>query len=130
MKSCSKCGEPKPSSEFGLRKRSADGLQSWCRDCLREYQRDYARNHRDPARHREAQQRYRTRNRQKLAAHQAVRHAVRACEIVVPVWCQSCRCVTELEAHHHDYRKPLEVKWLCTTCHGHVHRSYRESPLA
>ena len=28
--------------QFGVRRRSPDGLQAWCRDCRREYQRAYA----------------------------------------------------------------------------------------
>ena len=44
--------------------------------------------------------------------------------IIVPVWCQRCGCVTELEAHHQDYSRPLSVEWLCSTCHGLAHRSY------
>ena len=32
-KRCSKCGETKPVSEFHVRRRSPDGLQSWCKAC-------------------------------------------------------------------------------------------------
>lgn len=33
-------------------------------------------------------------------------------------WCGAC---TELEAHHHDYSRPLEVVWLCRGHHLAVH---------
>ncbi|MBO6805898.1 hypothetical protein [Thalassospira sp.] len=123
MKTCSKCSEEKPAVEFGLRRRSPDGLQAWCRDCRREYQRDYIRQHRDLARHRESQNRYRIRHREKHRAHGILRKAVQSGRMVVPTWCQRCGCVTELEAHHHDYGKPLAVEWLCSICHGLAHRS-------
>jgi hypothetical protein len=126
MKTCSKCNQVKAEAEFGTRHRSIDGLQAWCRDCLREYQREYARNYRDLERHRNNQKRYLERNRHKGLAHQMIGSAVRKGAIFVPLWCQRCGCVNHLEAHHNDYNKPLEVEWLCTTCHGLAHRSYRE----
>ena len=124
IKLCTKCGIGKPVFEFGRRQLSSDGRQIWCRDCRREYQRAYAQNFRDPEKHREAQRRYRLRHAEKHQAHSIVRSAVKACRIVVAVWCQRCGCVTDLEAHHHDYSKPLSVEWLCSTCHGLAHRSY------
>ena len=123
MKICRSCHEEKPATEFGVRRRSPDGLQAWCRDCRREYQRDYARQHRDLARHRENQSRYRLRHREKHCAHGILRKAVQSGRMIVPTWCQRCGCVTELEAHHHDYGKPLAVEWLCSICHGLAHRS-------
>ena len=35
MKTCSKCGESKPLSEFSSMPRCKDGLHSWCKACLR-----------------------------------------------------------------------------------------------
>ncbi len=29
-----------------------------------------------------------------------------------------------VQAHHDDYSKPLEVRWLCVACHGDHHRRY------
>jgi hypothetical protein len=28
----------------------------------------------------------------------------------------------KLQAHHHDYDKPLEVSWYCQRCHNAVHK--------
>lgn len=37
-----------------------------------------------------------------------------------------CRDCNELnvEAHHPDYSKPMEVIWLCKKHHGEIHREY------
>jgi ribosomal protein S27AE len=34
--------------------------------------------------------------------------------------CESCG-TTKSQAHHDDYSKPLEVRWLCAKCHGRHH---------
>lgn len=36
-KHCTKCGSDKLLTEFYRRSRSPDGLQSWCKECLRSY---------------------------------------------------------------------------------------------
>lgn len=40
-KTCRRCGESRPASEFHRRKRSSDGLQHWCKGCCAERQRAY-----------------------------------------------------------------------------------------
>ncbi len=37
--------------------------------------------------------------------------------------CNASRLYTE--AHHQNYNKPLEVDWLCDSCHKRVHKAVR-----
>ncbi len=39
--------------------------------------------------------------------------------ILIPL---PCKCGTmETQAHHKDYRKPLDIEWLCKECHYKAH---------
>ena len=40
MKQCTRCGESRSVEDFGPHKKMNDGLQAWCRECMREYSRD------------------------------------------------------------------------------------------
>lgn len=58
------------------------------------------------------------------AAHNArvlVQYAVKTNKLVKPEICERCKVKRQLEAHHPDYNKPLEVTWLCVPCHGLIH---------
>lgn len=35
--------------------------------------------------------------------------------------CEICGTTENLEAHHEDYNKPLEIKWLCSIHHHMLH---------
>lgn len=62
---------------------------------------------------------YRTRNKHKRNARDRVRYAIKTGKIKrLP--CERCGNVRS-EAHHEDYEKPLEVKWLCKKCHSKEH---------
>lgn len=45
MKKCCRCGEKKLLSEFGRNTRKPDGLQSWCSDCNKAYNRAHYQRH-------------------------------------------------------------------------------------
>jgi len=57
-------------------------------------------------------------------AHAKVQAALRIGALVRPESCEACQSPwdkaipkTKPLAHHDDYNKPLEVRWLCTKCH-------------
>jgi hypothetical protein len=64
--------------------------------------------------------------REKQLARMAVWRALRDKKISKPEQCQVCGKVPKrfsdgrsgLQAHHEDYKKPLEVQWQCYACHN------------
>lgn len=60
------------------------------------------------------------RNKQKARA--AVKNAIRDGRLIKPSHCENCCFDYELQAHHEDYAKPFEIKWLCVYCHNNVHK--------
>ncbi|SRR6266478_352219 len=65
--------------------------------------------------------RWRKKNRCALLAHNAVANALRRGKIRRPKNCSYCGEKCKPNGHHPDYRKPLEVVWLCTPCHNKEH---------
>ncbi len=58
-------------------------------------------------------------NPEKYKAHQHVQRALKRGDITrLP--CETCGEI-KTHAHHSDYAKPLEVTWLCATCHRRQH---------
>ena len=79
---------------------------------------------------------FRKNNREKSRAHSALWNAVAKGKIKRQDTCQVCgamkgECTPRgtrviIDAHHHDYSKPLEVEWLCRACHNAESMAYRE----
>lgn len=59
-------------------------------------------------------------NPKKRAAHIAVGNALRDGRIISAP-CEVCGNPSA-QAHHDDYNKPLDVRWLCTTHHAQWHK--------
>lgn len=64
---------------------------------------------------------YQLRNPEMHRAHLALHEAVRTARIVKPDRCSRCDRPGPLQGHHHDYSKPLDVIWLCDSCHRLEH---------
>lgn len=57
----------------------------------------------------------------KRAAYAAVQKAIKDGRLVRSSTCEKCGNTKHLQAHHNDYSKPLEVEWLCRSCHTKHH---------
>lgn len=61
----------------------------------------------------------------KLLARAKVRYAIKIGKLVKPIVCERYfACAGRIEAHHNDYKKALEVRWLCTKHHKELHYRY------
>jgi hypothetical protein len=60
-------------------------------------------------------------NREKHHARSTLYVAVKTGKVIRPERCQRCNEIAPLEAHHGDYAKPLDVVWVCTSCHVVIH---------
>jgi len=147
-KICRRCDTEKPISEFYAHERMLDGHLNICKTCVkfrvkkhrsendsvREY--DKWRYWNDPNRMEyskkqrkkwyeqnkekafETAKKYIEKNPEKRKAHIMVNNAVRDGRLVR----QGCEvCGEKSHAHHDDYSKPLEVRWLCATHHMRLH---------
>lgn len=148
-KACFKCGDSKPLTEFYKHPRMADGRLGKCKDCTRadsQARRLFLEStdadwlEKEAARHREKARRYREQGRVKpqspaklrarsmayytahplkSRANNAVSNAIRDGRLARNP-CEVCGS-SMAEAHHEDYSKPLEVRWLCRRHHMDRH---------
>lgn len=101
---CNKCEQLKPLHSFYANRRSLYGRHSTCKACSDERRRLSRDN-----------------TRGRYLARAKVANAIAAGRISR----QPCEVCAEqkAEAHHDDYNKPLNVRWLCRGCHLAWHRS-------
>lgn len=147
-KVCRTCQVEKPLSGFHRNKRTKGGHLNTCKecrkaDCLSYYAenadrlRGYARGRyktpeaaaarkvyeqtqeRKAARIRNSRH-YEVRSPIKTAARVQVRDAIRR-GLIERQPCESCGA-SRAQAHHDNYGKPLDVRWLCTTHHAEWHK--------
>jgi hypothetical protein len=131
LKTCFKCNIPKPRSDFYVHKAMTDGLLGKCKDCTKsDAHLNYSANrlahaaydrvrNQEPERRLkllERQRRHRERDPEKYKARTAVGNALRDKRIAKGP-CEVCGTTARVQAHHADYSKPLDVRWLCFKHH-------------
>ena len=143
---CKECGESNPELFYKsiktyckehwkerVRKNRADKIEYYRDFDKRRYRENPERKARCmastklyPEAHAKANKKYRSQNPKKWEAHCAVNNAVRDGKLVKPDTCQECGSSGIIHGHHDDYRKPLDVRWLCPVCHYAWHTKYGE----
>lgn len=150
-KKCSVCGFTKDLSEYYKHPKMADGHLNKCKECqkansraardrnpdhYREYdkaranqpervkaRREYIRTDAGRLAKARATKNYQERYPMKRAAHTIVSNAIRDDKLKKPGAYESCGSNHKIEAHHDNYTKPLDVRWLCEECHKEWHRT-------
>jgi hypothetical protein len=133
-KQCFKCQTIKPLEEFYKHSKMADGHLNKCKTCaksdvskhreqnlekIREYDRTRGKL---PERIKKSiafTKAWRSQDKRRVAAHNAVARALKLGQLT-PRPCEKCSCEITV-AHHEDYDKPLDVVWLCQSCHKKRH---------
>jgi hypothetical protein len=113
----------------------ADGHLNHCKECQkkatkktyfanpgkqREYHREYRKNPERRKRLTEFEQAHRQRHPDRYKARTAVTNALASGRLTRQP-CEACGTSEKVHAHHEDYSKPLEVRWLCETDHNRQH---------
>ena len=130
-KQCFKCRRVKDISLFYKHPQMGDGHLGKCKSCTKK---DVKRRYYDPEsrqkiieyehkrfktpQRREKVKEYQARMREKYPgkykARMKLSNAIRNGKLIkYPCWCGE----EKVEAHHKDYRKPLDVQWLCRKHH-------------
>ena len=129
-KTCTKCGEDKPLTEYYKGKSSCKhcrcvARREW-RAKNRERKREYDRAWRakNPEVVLAGVRRWKRENRKAVLAGKRLRMGVARGSKLAPKrpdQCSTCGCKCVPVGHHEDYDKPYEVEWLCKSCHAVVH---------
>lgn len=123
-KKCFKCGEIKDINLFYTHKQMIDGHLGKCIECAKKdsrgiYRPEYEveRNKRPERKIKRAEyvRRMRAKNPEKTRARRLVSQALKSGKLIKQP-CEKCG-VKDVQAHHEDYSKPLDVVWLCFKHH-------------
>lgn len=130
-KFCIKCEQNKDISFFIKNRSRKDGLFFCCKDCYKVIRKKYinleVENNRQKRYGKKTGYKSQKLNKikypEKYKARNDIHNAVLLGKVLVPEKCQDCGNKTKLQAHHEDYSKPLDVKWLCIKCHNWLHHN-------
>jgi len=145
MKVCRDCQIEKSFDEFYKHPKMFDGHLNKCIACvksrvtkhrqanidaIREYdkkrsknphrvqaKKDYAQTEQGKLAKKKATQTYKAKHPMRYAAHIIVNNAIRDKKLIAEKNCSVCSSTINIEGHHDDYTKPMDVRWLCEKCH-------------
>ncbi len=137
IKTCRECGLSKGIDEYYVHSEMKDGHLNKCKWCVKERIRIYRKNHREIIRgidkkaydKKKHTPTYKTKAKKRQAKNRTpekarARHLAEIkLSMFKPELCEKCKEQPAKCAHHHDYSKPLDVVWLCPTCHNRIHFS-------
>jgi ribosomal protein S27AE len=140
MRHCKHCDQHKPNDEFYASqprrckkcvKEKVRAHRSQNLDSIREYDRQRAKTPKRKAHMANNLKRWRSENPdrvnkdrrdhpEKYKARSKVGNALRDGKLI-KLPCEGCGETEKVQAHHDDYSKPLDVRWVCTKCHSKTH---------
>ena len=144
-KICRNCNQKKPLDQFYWHLSMRDKHRSDCKICFQEKRHDYQQVYNIERRHTKAYKQwqheyektteYQEAHREHAAQYrQQYPERIQACNLVnnslrngrlSRQFCEVCGTFQNVEAHHKDYSKPLDIDWLCSKCHALYHRNIR-----
>jgi hypothetical protein len=147
-KKCTYCKIEKHVKEFYKKKNGLYGVHAECKKCLKSKNKIYRKENPDKIRIRDriysarlkeqygkslnrshvrmsersliGFERY-SEKKMQLLAGSLLNYAVRIELIEKPQKCSNCHKEREIQGHHSDYSKPLQVIWVCVECHAKLH---------
>jgi len=151
MKNCFKCNTKKELSEFYKHPQMLDGHVNKCKECNKsdvnanrlknidhykafdkkrallphrvQARKDYISTENGKAAKARAGVNYRNSAPNVYKASRKFANAIKSGSIKRQFHCSKCSSDINVEGHHDDYNKPLEVRWLCSRCHTQWHKS-------
>jgi hypothetical protein len=135
MKTCFKCSVEKELAEFYKHPQMADGRVNKCKECNKkdvtenradkiEYYRAYDRergNRQDVGYLKEYREKYPAKHKATSMVNNAIRDGKLFREP-----CSVCGSGENSHAHHDDYAKPLNIRWMCAAHHSQWHKENGE----
>ena len=84
---------------------------------MRAGQERYRKTEKGKATNLKAMRRWREANPEAYRAHNILNGRVQRGSVVKSDACERCGAGGRIEGSHDDYSKPLDVEWLCRSCH-------------
>lgn len=150
MKTCKTCNTDKPLSSFYVHKAMADGHLNICKDCtkarvskhrmlnidyIKQYdkkramipkrvnaRKEYEKTEAGKKAKIKALQNYKEKHTERYYAQKALGNAIRDGKIT-KMACFICGN-EQVQGHHPDYSRPLDVIWLCVKHHNEIHKNH------